>query len=149
MSTTGSRAIAPILRILALVAVLTPVMACNLLNPDSDPPDEARVEITGTSVNSLEVVTSTRFSYTSDDAGHPVAVMVESDTVFIDPAAGLHEVYPIAPGRAFLVRLTNPDTTNAVVAMKVWIDGKLEYDRYDQVLWDTSIEFSRVWGNPF
>ena len=146
MSITGYRANVPISRILALVAILTPVMACGILDSDSGPPDNARVAITGTSVNSLEVVTSTRFSYTSDAGGNPVAVLVESDTVFIDPAAGHDEVYSIAPDNAFLVRLTNPDTTTAVVTMDVWIDDKLEYNRLDQVLRDNSIEFSRVFG---
>jgi hypothetical protein len=95
------------------------------------------------------VVTSTDFTHTANPAGIPIVVLLDSDTVSIDPAAGHDETYPIAPANGFFVRLINPDTLSATVTMKVWVDGDRMYSRENWTLIDSSIEWSRKYSSIY
>ncbi len=139
-----ARLIPPVLGSLLALLVLS---ACDILGADNEIPREARVLVSGSASNELLVVTSNNFSHVPDAGGNPVVVLQNSDTVYIDPAAVHDEIYDIAPANAFYAELTNPDTTTAIVTMRVWVDGDLEYEQVDFTLVDQSLSFSRSYND--
>ncbi len=130
---------------LGLVMASTLVSACDILSPERDLPEEARILLTGTSPDLLEVVTSTRFGYQVNEDGDPILVLEQAETSMVDPGPGFERSYAIAPDRGFYVRVRNPQDTGGTISLSVWIDESLEYKRENYSLANGSIEFSRLY----
>ena len=76
---------------LAALALATALPAaglasCNILDDDQELPNTARVEITGSSPEPLELVVSDNFERVANiDQGARYTVLVQSDTSFVQP----------------------------------------------------------------
>ncbi len=131
-------------RVLGLGLVLVLTGACGLLVSGEEVAENARVVVTGTTPVPLELVTSTKFTRTTDETGEVTTTLAFADTIFVSLAEPHDQIYPVAPDRGFLVRLRNFSEEPAVVSMQVYFDGNLHYDRQDMTLQDATLEFSYI-----
>jgi hypothetical protein len=118
--------------------------ACSVFESKEEIADEARVVVTGTAPEPLELVTSTKFTRTFHETGEISISLAFADTVFLSLDSPHDQTYPIKPDRGFMVRLSNPVMDPAVVSMQVFFDGTLVYNQQNITLQDASMEFSFV-----
>lgn len=131
------------LRLVALTAVAVASTSCNLLNDDQDLPDVARVQITGTSPEALELVVSDDFERVSDlDQGTRYTVLVQADTSFVLP--NFFRDYDIEASHRFFVRLTNHSFEVAEVTLSVAFDRELRYTQRANLSEGGALEFSEI-----
>lgn len=135
------------LRLLPILAVALPATACDVFQPGTETPDQARVVVSGSTPLPLRLITSTRFTRTTDEDGSTVTTFTDADTVYLDVDIDFDRVYPVKPDNRFLARLTNPEAEDATVSMRVYFDGDLEYDQENVTLRDASLEFSYVFSS--
>lgn len=124
--------------------LLIPVGACGSYETGADIPDEARVVVTGTAPEPLELVTSTKFTRTFHETGEFTISLVFADTVFLTLDPPHDQAYPIKPDWGFFVRLKNPVMDPAVVSMQVFFDGELVFEHQEVTLEEDILEFSQV-----
>lgn len=132
-----------------VVGLLTAVLpaaglaSCNLLDDDQELPNIARVEITGSSPEPLELVVSDNFERVSDlEQGARYTVLVQSDTSFVQP--DFAQEYDIEGTHRFYVRLTNHSFEVAQITLSVAFDGEVEYSQRASLSEGGALEFSEV-----
>jgi hypothetical protein len=93
--------------------------ACDLVT-GTDPPEEARVELTGSGVEApVEIIISN--SFVPQGMAENI-LLVEADTAFVElPFEG---VYPFGESRQFLVQVPSPEDHDPTLAIRVLIDGR-------------------------
>ncbi len=137
------RAARPVWGLLAAVALAAAPGACNILDDDQDLPSVARVEITGSAPQPLELVVSDDFQRVADfDQGARYTVLVQADTSFVQP--DFTEDYDIEASSRFFVRLTNHTSEVAQITLSVAFDGEVGYSQRANLSEGGALEFSEV-----
>lgn len=127
----------------APAAVAVALASCDLLDDSQNLPDVARVEITGTSPEALELVVSDDFERVSDlDQGARYTVLVQADTAFVRP--DFFRDYDIKTTHRFLVRLTNYSIEVAEITLSVAFDGEVGYSQRAKLSEGGALEFSEI-----
>jgi len=121
--------------------------ACNIFDAEVEIAKEARVLVTGTAPEPLELVTSTKFTRSFPSEGGVILSLAFADTTFLSLASPHDETYPIRPDRGFFVRLKNLSMEPATVSMQVYFDGELMYSQENVTLQEGSLEYSYVFEN--
>lgn len=105
------------------------LVGCDLIT-GTDPPEEARVELTGTGVESpIKMITSNSFLVGA--AGPEDIFLRQADTVFVNiPFEG---TFSMRETRQFLVRVPSPEDHDPELAIRVFIDGSLSHTQ-EQVM---------------
>lgn len=117
--------------------------SCNILDDDQDLPDIARVEITGSSPEPLELVVSDNFERVANvDQGARYTVLVQADTSLVQP--DFTKDYDIEGTHRFYVRLTNHSDEVAQVLLSVAFDGEVSYSQRANLSEGGALEFSEV-----
>ena len=117
--------------------------ACNILDDDQELPSVARVEITGSAPQPLELVVSDDFQRVADfDQGARYTVLVQADTSFVQP--DFTEDYDIEASSRFFVRLTNHTSEVAQITLSVAFDGEVGYSQRANLSEGGALEFSEV-----
>ena len=142
-----AKALTASVRILLLSLLVLQTGACNVFETKDEVAKEARVVISGTAPAPLELITSTRFQRWNDEEGDSHLTLLVSDTLALELTTDHDQIYPIKPDLGFFVKLSNPDANPAVVTMKVYFDGELNYDQQNVSLSESSIEFSFIFSN--
>lgn len=112
---------------LVLIALFLAGPSACLDTQDPDPPAEARITISGTSPDSLRLITSTDFFEQIVGDSEIQAVLVQADTLAVLPPFET-QVSLRSVGEVF-VRVSQEGTTPSNVTVQVFLDGELEYDR--------------------
>ena len=138
------RTLAPgFLRIAAALALAATSATCNILDDDQDLPNVARVEITGSAPEALELVVSDNFDRVSDlNQGARYTVLVQADTSFVRP--DFVQEYDIEASNRFYVRLTNHTSEVAQITLSVAFDGEVGYSQRANLSEGGALEFSEV-----
>jgi hypothetical protein len=134
-------------RVLLVGLLLILPAACSIFEAEEEVADEARVVVTGSTPQPLELVTSTKFTRTFLESGGVGISLAFADTAFLSLDQPHDQIYPIKPDRGFLVRLKNPGLEPAVVSMQVFFDGELAYNHQNITLQEAALEFSYVFEN--
>jgi len=134
-------------RVLLVGLLLIVAAACNIFEAEEEIADEARVVVTGTTSEPLQLVTSTKFTRTFLETGEIRLSVAFADTMVLTLDSPHDQIYPIKPDRGFLVSLRNPVMDPAVVSMQVFFDGELVYNHQNITLQEASLEFSYVFEN--
>ncbi len=105
------------------------LVGCDLIT-GTDPPEEARVELTGSGVESpIMMITSNSFLV---GAGGPEDIFLrQADTAFVNvPFEG---TFSMRETQQFLVRVPSPEDHDPRLAIRVFIDGDLSHTQ-EQVM---------------
>lgn len=107
---------------------------------DEDPPERIDAEITSTGVDSVSVVTSTRFALTSDGGER----FFEADTATVPLPHSLTR--DIRDTRRFYIRVTpTGEEGAATVSMRVRVDGEVRY-RQERDIREVPLQFRFVYA---
>ena len=116
---------------------------CDLLDDDQQLPGVARVEITGSSPEPLELVVSDNFERVADfDQGARYTRVIQADTSFVEPDFVME--YDIEGTHRFYVRLTNHSFEVAQILLSVACDGEVGYSQRASLSEGGALEFSEV-----
>lgn len=141
----ATTAAVPPLAIAMFSAVLLAVglVGCDLLDDDQQLPGVARVEITGSSPEPLELVVSDNFERVADfDQGARYTRVIQADTSLVEPDFVME--YDIEGTHRFYVRLTNHSLEVAQVLLSVAFDGEVGYSQRASLSEGGALEFSEV-----
>lgn len=129
--------------ILAAVLPAASLASCNLLDDDQPLPGTARVEITGSAPQPLELVVSDNFERVADfDQGARYTRVISADTSLVQP--DFTREYDIGGTHRFYVRLTNHSSEVAQILLQVAFDGEVEYTQRANLSEGGALEFSEV-----
>lgn len=129
--------------LLAVVLLATGLAGCNILDDDQQLPGIARVEITGSSPELLELVVSDNFERVSDfDQGARYTRVIQADTSLVEPDFSME--YDIGGTHRFYVKLTNHGFEVAQVLLSVAFDGEVGYTQRANLSEGGALEFSEV-----
>lgn len=129
--------------ILAAVLPAASLASCNLLDDDQPLPGTARVEITGSAPQPLELVVSDNFERVADfDQGARYTRVISADTSLVQP--DFTREYDIGGTHRFYVRLTNHSSEVAQILLQVAFDGEVEYSQRANLSEGGALEFSEV-----
>lgn len=93
-----------------------------------EPPTEARIAVDGDDLFDLQLVISRNFVQIFDPETQAITeVILQADTIAIN---GLYDqVLPLTALGGIIVELINPDPEVKAVRLRVWIDGRPEFDQ--------------------
>lgn len=129
--------------VLAAALPTAGLAGCNILDDDQQLPSIARVEITGSAPQPLELVVSDNFERVSDfNQGTRYNVLVHADTSLVRP--DFTRDYDIEGTHRFYVRLTNHSSEVAQILLSVAFDGEVEYSQRANLSEGGALEFSEV-----
>ena len=127
----------------AAVLLAAGLAGCDLLDDDQPLPGVARVEITGSSPEPLELVVSDNFERVADfDQGARYTRVIQADTSLVQPDFVME--YDISGTHRFYVRLTNYSVDVAQVLLSVAFDGEVGYTQQASLSEGGALEFSEV-----
>ncbi len=127
------------------VLLATGLAGCDLLDDDQQLPGVARVEITGTSPEPLELVVSDNFERVADfDQGTRYTRVIQADTSLVELESDFVMEYDIEGTHRFYVRLTNHSLEVAQVLLSVAFDGEVGYSQRASLSEGGALEFSEV-----
>ena len=119
------------------------LVTCNVLDDDQDLPATARIEITGTAPEHLELVTSTDFVRTGNlETGGTSTEIVHADTALVRPR--FDQEYRIDQTHRFLVRVTNHGLEPATIVLTVAFDGVASHEQPATLSAGGALEFSEI-----
>lgn len=112
---------------LAGVALVSGLAACDVLGTERTVRETARIQVSGTAPGPLLLMTSDQFLNVQDfQTGQIVLQILAADTLVINQLP-VDTTYSLGQFNRFLVRLINPDTTQAAdVRMIIRLDDKDE-----------------------
>ncbi len=129
--------------VLAAALPTAGLAGCNILDDDQQLPGIARVEITGSAPQPLELVVSDNFERVADfDQGARYTVLVHADTSLVQP--DFTRDYDIEGTHRFYVRLTNHSSEVAQILLLVAFDGEVGYSQRASLSEGGALEFSEV-----
>ena len=151
MKDTAQKAARWVGRTMAAAAIFMGLQACGLGSTDVDtPPETARIVVEGTAPSTLRLVYSTDFIETYDQVediyGQSLA---DSDTLAID--LPFETTVALLEGNgdgSIFVELTNLELATASVTMKVYVDGKIEYNQAATMSDGASLRFVFTYYSP-
>ncbi len=111
----------------ALAALVVAVSSCSA-GTGPEAPTEARIAVDGDDLFDLQLVVSRDFVQIFDPETQAVSeIMLQADTIAIN---GLYDqVLPLTTSGGIIVELINPDPEFKAVRLRVWIDGRSEFNR--------------------
>lgn len=128
-------------RAASLLALTVLTGACGLIEPQSDPAQQATVTVQGTSPVPLELITASNFTLAfNQETGVTDSNLLVADTAALSPP--FEQVYDVSSLERFLVRVTNADSMVASLRLQVFLDGILEYDQQANISDGGSLEYS-------
>lgn len=119
--------ITPSVLMVALAALVVAVSSCSAGTGPSAP-TEARIAVDGDDLFDLQLVISRNFVQIFDPETQAITeVILQADTIAIN---GLYDqVLPLTALGGIIVELINPDPEVKAVRLRVWIDGRSEFDQ--------------------
>lgn len=119
------------------------VGGCGLVEADKQP-EQARVQIEVTATNPLQLVISTDFfEFIEPVSGEILASLNDADTFAV--TGTFDQTIALGNASAILARLTETDSLQATVRMRVFLDGSLEYDRQGTIQ-DATLEYRYIFS---
>lgn len=123
-----------------LVVTLAAAGCDSITNTSGNYAETARIELSGTSVGPLLLVSSTNWVFTYDElTGEQYVHLYEADTTEVELPA--QKSVELAPRYRILFRVINPHDEDAQIRMRVLLDDVVKYD-VETPVGETPIEYT-------